>query len=138
MKTIFFIIFILIGSFGLSAQRIIIHVTEIIEINGFDSTITDLLKNDSIEHIIREVNGIYDLDLTNNNFKFYINDQLNFEGEMTSKKSGDFINVYFLIDGYNIGMMINSNIYKEEVIWYSDDIYKEISQFTKFEIIKAL
>lgn len=57
---------------------------------------------------------------------------------MTSKKSGDFINVYFLIDGYNIGMMINSNIYKEEVIWYSDDIYKEISQFTKFEIIKVL
>lgn len=138
MKTIFFIIFILIESFGLSAQRMKIHVTEIIEINGFDSTITDLLMNDSTEHIIREVNSIYYLDLTNNTFKFYINDQLNFEGEITSKKSGDFINVYFLIDGYNIGMMINSNIYKEQVIWYSDDIYKEICQFTKFEIIKAL
>jgi hypothetical protein len=138
MKTIFFIIFILIGSFGLSAQRIIIHVTEIIEINGFDSTITDLLKNDSTEHLTREVNGIYDLDLTNNTFKFYINDQLNYEDEMTFNVSGDFINVYFLIDGYNTGMMINSNINREEVIWYSDDIYKEICQFTKFEIIKAL
>jgi hypothetical protein len=34
-----------------NAQRIMIHVTKVIYMSGFDSTVADLLKNDSTEQV---------------------------------------------------------------------------------------
>jgi hypothetical protein len=136
MKT-YFLIGIFLIYFSTNAQRIVIHVTEVIYMSGFDSTIADLLKNDSTEQIIKEVNSTYDLDLTKKSIMFYANNQLDYEGELTFQKTGDFIEVNFLIEGYNIGMTINTSLFNEQVIWHSDDIIKEIYKFTKFEIVKA-
>jgi hypothetical protein len=137
MKTICLIGFLLL-SFCLNAQRIKIHVTEALYSYSFDTTLLELLKNDSIEKVVKDVNSLYDLDLTEKTFKFYIGDELSWEDGLTFEKNGEILEIRFLIEGYNIGMIINTNIFNEQVIWYYDDYFKEIYNFTKFEIIKAL
>ena len=138
MKTLFFI-GAFIWSLGLNAQRIKIHVTEVMDLFGYDSTITNLINNDSTSQFIREVDGLYDIDLTQKTFKFYVHDKLDWEGEISSRKTGDIIEVNFLIDGFNVGLIINTNISNERVVWFSDDIdYKQICKFSKFEILKSM
>jgi hypothetical protein len=139
MKTIC-IITIFLLSFGLNAQRVKIHVSEVIDVYGSDSTVTDLINNnDSSAQFIREVNTIYDLDLTRQTFKYYAHDQLELEGVISYKKTGDMIEVSFLIEGFNVGLIINTNVLNERVVWYSDDAdFKHICKFTEFEIFKSL
>ena len=138
MKTICFI-GIMLFSIEFNAQRMRIHVTEVIEVNGFDSTVIDLINNDSIAQLKRVNDAIYDLDLSEKIFKFYVKDNLDYEGGITFDQMGEYLQVNFIIDGYDIGMIINPNFFKEQVVWYSiTGEYKEIFKFSKFEIQKSM
>jgi hypothetical protein len=138
MKAICIIVIFLI-SFGFNAQKLKIYVSEVVDVNGFDSTVMDLINNENAIQSLRAVSSYYDLDLTEKTYQFFRNNELNSEGEISVQNSGGLIHVNFLLDEYNNGLIINPEFNNEQVVWfgiYGD--YKEICKFSQFEIIKSL
>ena len=122
-------------------QVIKINVTEVVDIYEDDSirSINELISNDKLLQIKRQVNGTYEIDLTHKQFKFYVNHNLEFEGALVFSNSGNLYTINFLINGFNTGLLINMNIRDEHITWFSlFSRYKEVSKFTKFEIVKGL
>jgi hypothetical protein len=122
-------------------QVIKINVTEVVDIYEDDSirSINELISNDKLLQIKRQVNGTYEIDLTHKQFKFYVNHNLEFEGALVFSNSGNLYTINFLINGFNTGLLINMNIRDEHITWFSlFSSYKEVSKFTKFEIVKGL
>lgn len=138
MKAICIIGFFLI-SFGFNAQKLKIYVTEVIDVSGYDSTIIELINNSSAEQSMRSVDSFYDLDLTEKTYRFIKNNELHSEGEISVQYSNGLIQVNFLVDEFENGLIINSSLKNEQVVWFGIfGDYKEICKFTQFEIIKSL
>lgn len=124
------------------SQIIKINVSEVVdsyEVIPVDSLINELNINVNVPQNKRRVDSSYELDLTYNQFKYYANGVLEFEGDITFSNASNLYTVNFLIDGYNIGMLINMDVHNEQVTWFSlFPEYQEISKFTRFEIVKGL
>lgn len=121
-------------------QVIKINVTEVVDIYEDDSirSINELISNDKLLQIKRQVNGTYEIDLTHKQFKFYVNHNLEFEGDIVFSNSGNLYTINFLINGFNTGLLINMDVRNEHVTWFSlFSSYKEVSKFTRFEIVKG-
>lgn len=123
---------------------IIILTLGLIYNTSFSQTIkinvTGIIVNDnidSLESYNRKVNSSYQIDLMRKQFAFYKNDFLEYEGDITFSNTGNLYVVYFLIDGYESGLIINTDVHNEQVSWFSNfGEYKETTKFTKFEIVK--
>ncbi len=138
MKATCIIVFVLISMIT-KAQKLKIHVTEVIDVSGFDSTILDLINNEIASQELRSVNSFYDLDLTEKTFRFFKYDELISEGEIAVNASNGLIKVNFMSDEYEIGLLINPILNQEQIIWFGIfGEYKEICKFKQFEIIKSL
>jgi hypothetical protein len=139
MKKLAFI-FVFISNISFS-QIIKINVSEVVysyNIDTIEYSLTELLNKQDLPKTKRIVNSSYKLDLTYNQFKYYTNDVLEFEGDIVFSNVGNFYNVDFIINGYNIGMLINLDVYNEQVTWFSlIGVAQEISKFTQFEIVKG-
>ena len=139
MKKLAFI-FVFISNISFS-QIIKINVSEVVysyNIDTIEYSLTELLNKQDLPKTKRIVNSSYKLDLTYNQFKYYTNDVLEFEGDIVFSNVGNFYNVDFIINGYNIGMLINLDVYNEQVTWFSlIGPAQEISKFTRFEIVKG-
>ncbi|MFM7757928.1 MAG: hypothetical protein ACKO6J_03250 [Crocinitomicaceae bacterium] len=145
MKKIFFLIVV---AFIFEAQ---LSFSQIIQINvyqvqdsQFDSVYTedyfDVINNPNnfVSSPHREVNGTYEIDLSNKQFKFYRQGILETQGDIEFSYSGSLRTIYFLIDGWYIGMIINLDNYNESCTWFSilgDNI--KLVKFTRFEIVKG-
>ena len=124
------------------SQIIKINVSEVIYSYSVDTvyySLNQLLNKQDLPKTRRIVDSSYELDLTHKQFKYYANGVLEFEGDIAFSNIGNFYNVDFLIEGYNIGMLINMNIRNEQVTWFSlFGSSQEIFKFTRFEIVKGM
>jgi hypothetical protein len=139
MKKLAFI-FVFISNISFS-QIIKINVSEVVYSYSIDSvaySLTELLNKQDLptENLITDVT--YEIDLTHKHLNFYKNGVFDLECDLIFTNVDNFYTVYFLIDGYDIRMLINTDPQSEHVIWFATTgTFQEISKFTRFEIVKA-
>lgn len=137
MKTIIFSLCLLFTTF-VNSQVIKIKVSEVMDAYGYDTSVTNFLKDTNLIFETREVNSLYDIDLTNKSYTHIKNNVVVNEGEITFDDKDGVILVKFLIDGYNIWMVINTDINNEQVTWFSNtDNFIELTKFSDFIIVKG-
>jgi hypothetical protein len=144
MKTLFLTLTLFFVNF-FNSQVIKIKVSEVMDSYGHDTSVLNVINNDSLIYEHRKVNSFYDIDLTNNRFFIIKSDGIEVEGDITfDVKDGIYI-IYFLVDGSTTGLVVNLN--NEQVTWFSiseqldldSDIlqtYIEICKFINFQILK--
>ena len=145
MKTFFLTLSLFFVNF-FNSQVIKIKVSEVMDSYGHDTSVLNVINNDSLIYEHRKVNSFYDIDLTNNRFFIIKSDGIEVEGDITfDVKYGIYI-IYFLVDGSTTGLVVNLN--NEQVSWFSiseqldlySDIlqtYIEICKFINFQILKS-
>jgi len=137
MKTIIFILCLLFTT-SVNSQVIKIEVSGVIDTYGYDTSVFNLINNDSLDYEYRKVNSLYDIDLTNKSYTHIKNNVVVNEGEITFDDKDGVVLVKFLIEGYNIWMVINTDINNEQVTWFSNtDNFIELTKFTDFIIVKG-
>jgi len=137
MKTFLIFVFLFLSSFVFS-QTIKIEVSEVLDTYVYDSTVFNLLNDSKTIYEIREVNGSYEIDLTHKTFIHIKNGIVESTGNISFDVDGGIFIINFLIDGYNMGMIINPDINNEQVSWFSIlGNLVEVCRFTNFQIIKG-
>lgn len=137
MKTIIFSLCLLFTTF-VNSQVIKIKVSEVMDTYGYDTSVTNFLKDTNHIFEVREVNSLYNIDLTNKSYAHIKNNVVLSEGEITFDDKDGVILVKFLIGGYNIWMVINTDINNEQVTWFSNtDNFIELTKFSDFIIVKG-
>jgi hypothetical protein len=137
MKVIIFILCLLFTT-SVNSQVIKIEVSGVVEAYGYDTSVFNLINNDNLVYEYRKVNSTYNIDLTNKSFAHIKNNIVLSEGEITFDDKDGVVFVKFLIDGYNIWMVINTDINNEQVTWFSNtDNFIELTKFSDFTIVKG-
>ena len=125
-----------VGTFN--SQVIKIEVTGVVDAYGYDTSVFNLINDDSLVYEYRKVNSLYNIDLTNKSYAHIKNNVVLSEGEITFDDKDGVVLVKFLIEGYNIWMVINTDINNEQVTWYSNtDNFIELTKFSDFIIVKG-
>lgn len=138
MKTIFFIFTLFIVSF-VNSQIIKIKVYETIEYSNYDTTGVFNVISNVLEPVLYNYgNCEYVIDLTNKTDMFFRDGVLESESDIIYVNNGSLYIVNFLYEGYDVGVIFNTDIRNESFNWFSrtGDHY-DISKATKFEIIKT-
>ena len=137
MRYLFFIVaMFFVGT--INSQVIKIKVSEVMDTYGYDTSVTNFLKDTNHIFETREVNSLYNIDLTNKSYAHIKNNVVLSEGEITFDDKDGVVLVKFLIDGYNIWMVINTDINNEQVTWFSNtDNFIELTKFSDFIIVKG-
>ncbi len=137
MRDLFFIVaMFFVGT--INSQVIKIKVSEVMDTYGYDTSVTNFLKDTNLIFETREVNSLYDIDLTNKSYAHIKNNVVLSEGEITFDDKDGVVLVKFLIEGYNIWMIINTEINNEQVTWFSNtDNFIELTKFSDFIIVKG-
>lgn len=92
----------------------------------------------SLGYEYRKVNSQYNIDLTNKSYAHIRNNVVVNEGEITFDDKDGVVLVKFLIEGFNIWMVINTDINNEQVTWFSNtDNFIELTKFSDFIILKG-
>ena len=145
MKTLLLTVILFFVNF-FNSQVIKIKVSEVMDSYGYDTSVLNVINNDSLIYEHRKVNSFYDIDLTNNRFFIIKSNGVEVEGDIYfDVKDGIYI-INFLVDGYTTGLVVNLN--NEQVSWFSiseqsdldSDIlqtYIEICKFINFQILKS-
>jgi hypothetical protein len=123
---------------SINSQVIKIEVTGVVDAYGYDTSVFNLINDDSLVYEYRKVNSLYNIDLTNKSYAHIKNNVVWSEGEITVDDKDGLVLVKFLIEGYNIWMVINTNVNNEQVTWFSNtDNFIELTKFTDFLIVKS-
>jgi hypothetical protein len=121
-----------------SSQVIKIQVSEVMDTYGYDTSVTNFLKDTNLIFETRKVNGTYDIDLTDKTFIHIKDNVVESEGEITFEIKNGIILVNFLVGGSNFGLLINPDINNEQVTWFSiSNNFIEVTKFTNFLIVKS-
>ena len=137
MKAIIFILCLLFTT-SVNSQVIKIEVSGVVDAYGYDTSVFNFINNDSLVYEYRKVNSTYNIDLTNKSYTYIKNNVVLSEGEITFDDKDGVVFVKFLIEGYNIWMVINTNVNNEQVTWFSNtDNFIELTKFTDFLIVKS-
>ncbi len=122
----------------INSQVIKIEVSGVVDAYGYDTSVFNLINDDSLVYEYRKVNSSYNIDLTNKSYAYIKNNVVLSEGEITFDDKDGIVLVKFLIEGYNIWMVINTDINNEQVTWFSNtDNFIELTKFTDFLIVKS-
>jgi hypothetical protein len=138
MKTIFFIFTLFILSF-VNSQIIKIKVYETIEYSNYDTLGVFNVISNVLEPVLYNYgNCEYVIDLTNKTDMFFRDGVLESESDIIYVNNGSLYVVNFLYEGYDVGVIFNTDTRNESFNWFSrtGDHY-DISKATKFEIIKT-
>ena len=109
MRDLFFIVVMFfVGS--INSQVIKIEVSGVVDAYGYDTSIFNFINDDSLVYEYRKVNSLYNIDLTNKSYAHIKNNVVLSEGEITFDDKDGVVLVKFLIEGYNIWMVINTDI----------------------------
>ena len=137
MRVLFFIVaMFFVGT--INSQVIKIKVSEVKDTYGYDTSVTNFLKDTNHIFETRGVNSLYNIDLTNKSYAHIKNNVVLSEGEITFDDKDGVVLVKFLIDGYNIWMVINTDINNEQITWFSNtDNFIELTKFSDFTIVKG-
>lgn len=137
MKTILIILSLFFVNL-VSSQVIKIQVSEVMDTYGYDTSVTNFLKDTNLIFETRKVNGTYDIDLTDKTFIHIKDNVVESEGEITFEIKNGIILVNFLVGGSNFGLLINPDINNEQVTWFSiSNNFIEVTKFTNFLIVKS-
>ena len=137
MKNLFFVIVMFFVGV-VNSQVIKIEVSGVVDAYGYDTSVFNFINDDSLVYEYRKVNSLYNIDLTNKSFAHIKNNVVLSEGEIAFDDKDGVILVKFLIEGYNIWMVINTDIDNEQVTWFSNtDNFIELTRFTDFLIVKS-
>jgi hypothetical protein len=131
-----------------NSQVIKIEVSGVMDAYGYDTSVLKIMNNDSLTYEYRKVNSFYDLDLTNKKFVLIRKNGDEINGDIDFVIKDGIYLIYFLVDGYNSGLIVNTDLNNEQVTWFSiseelfsdSDIlqtYIEISKFINFQILKS-
>jgi hypothetical protein len=131
-----------------NSQVIKIEVSGVMDAYGYDTSVLKIMNNDSLTYEYRKVNSFYDLDLTNKKFVLIRKNGDEINGDIDFIIKDGIYLIYFLVDGYNSGLIVNTDLNNEQVTWFSiseelfsdSDIlqtYIEISKFINFQILKS-
>jgi hypothetical protein len=137
MRNLFFVIAMFFVGV-VNSQVIKIEVSGVVDAYGYDTSVFNFINNDSLVYEYRKVNSTYNIDLTNKSYTHIKNNVVLSEGEITFDDKDGVILVKFLIDEYNIWMVINTDINNEQVTWFSNtDNFIELTKFSDFIIVKG-
>jgi len=147
MKKILFSLSLFFVNF-VNSQVIKIEVSGVMDAYGYDTSVLKIMNNDSLTYEYRKVNSFYDLDLTNKKFVLIRKNGDEINGDIDFIIKDGIYLIYFLVDGYNSGLIVNTDLNNEQVTWFSiseelfsdSDIlqtYIEISKFINFQILKS-
>jgi hypothetical protein len=137
MRNLFFVIAMFFVGV-VNSQVIKIEVSGVVDAYGYDTSVFNLINDDSLVYEYRKVNSSYNIDLTNKSYAYIKNNVVLSEGEITFDDKDGIVLVKFLIEGYNIWMVINTDINNEQVTWFSNtDNFIELTKFTDFLIVKS-
>jgi hypothetical protein len=137
MRDLFFIVAMFFAG-TINSQVIKIEVSGVVDAYGYDTSVFNLINDDSLVYEYRKVNSSYNIDLTNKSYAYIKNNVVLSEGEITFDDKDGIVLVKFLIEGYNIWMVINTDINNEQVTWFSNtDNFIELTKFTDFLIVKS-
>lgn len=137
MRNLFFVIAMFFVGV-VNSQVIKIEVSGVVDAYGYDTSVFNFINNDSLVYEYRKVNSTYNIDLTNKSYTHIKNNVVLSEGEITFDDKDGVILVKFLIEGYNIWMVINADIDNEQVTWFSNtDNFIELTKFSDFIIVKG-
>lgn len=137
MRNLFFVIAMFFVGV-VNSQVIKIEVSGVVDAYGYDTSVFNFINNDSLVYEYRKVNSTYNIDLTNKSYTHIKNNVVLSEGEITFDDKDGVILVKFLIEGYNIWMVINTDINNEQVTWFSNtDNFIELTKFSDFIIVKG-
>ena len=131
-----------------NSQVIKIEVSGVMDAYGYDTSVLKIMNNDSLTYEYRKVNSFYDLDLTNKKFVLIRKNGDKINGDIDFVIKDGIYLIYFLVGGYNSGLIVNTDLNNEQVTWFSiseelfsdSDIlqtYIEISKFINFQILKS-
>jgi hypothetical protein len=131
-----------------NSQVIKIEVSGVMDAYGYDTSVLKIMNNDSLTYEYRKVNSFYDLDLTNKKFVLIRKNGDEINGDIDFVIKDGIYLIYFLVGGYNSGLIVNTDLNNEQVTWFSiseelfsdSDIlqtYIEISKFINFQILKS-
>jgi hypothetical protein len=104
------------------SQIIKINVSQVIYSYSIDSvaySLTDLLDKQDLPTEDRITDVTYEIDLTRKHLNYYANGVFDRECDLIFTNVGNFYTVYFLIDGYDIRMLINMDPQSEQVTWFA-------------------
>ena len=129
-------------------QVIKIEVSGVMDAYGYDTSVLKIMNNDSLTYEYRKVNSFYDLDLTNKKFVLIRKNGDEINGDIDFVIKDGIYLIYFLVDGYNSGLIVNTDLNNEQVTWFSISeelfsdshilqTYIEISKFINFQILKS-
>ena len=115
---------------------------------GYDTSVLKIMNNDSLTYEYRKVNSFYDLDLTNKKFVLIRKNGDKINGDIDFVIKDGIYLIYFLVGGYNSGLIVNTDLNNEQVTWFSISeelfsdseilqTYIEISKFINFQILKS-
>jgi hypothetical protein len=137
MRNLFFVIAMFFVGV-VNSQVIKIEVSGVVDAYGYDTSVFNFINNDSLVYEYRKVNSTYNIDLTNKSYTHIKNNVVLSEGEITFDDKDGVVLVKFLIEGYNIWMVINTDINNEQVTWFSNtDNFIELTKFSDFIIVKG-
>ena len=131
-----------------NSQVIKIEVSGVMDAYGYDTSVLKIMNNDSLTYEYRKVNSFYDLDLTNKKFVLIRKNGDKINGDIDFVIKDGIYLIYFLVGGYNSGLIVNTDLNNEQVTWFSISeelfsdseilqTYIEISKFINFQILKS-
>ena len=131
-----------------NSQVIKIEVSGVMDAYGYDTSVLKIMNNDSLTYEYRKVNSFYDLDLTNKKFVLIRKNGDEINGDIDFVIKDGIYLIYFLVGGYNSGLIVNTDLNNEQVTWFSISeelfsdseilqTYIEISKFINFQILKS-
>ena len=128
-----------------NSQVIKIEVSGVMDAYGYDTSVLKIMNNDSLTYEYRKVNSFYDLDLTNKKFVLIRKNGDEINGDIDFVIKDGIYLIYFLVGGYNSGLIVNTDLNNEQVTWFSISeqldldsnilqTYIEICKFINFQI----
>ena len=137
MKTILLAISIFFVSV-VNSQILNIGVSKVVDVMAIDSSLFNVINNNTIPTYERDVEGFYSVDLTNKTFMYMQGGVIETEGDVEFVNENGLYMITFLIEGYNLGLVVNTDIQNEQVTWFSiSGEFIMLCKFVDFEIVKG-
>lgn len=137
MKTILLAISIFFVSV-VNSQILNIGVSKVVDVMAIDSSLFNVINNNTIPTYERDVEGFYSVDLANKTFMYMQGGVIETEGDVEFVNENGLYMITFLIEGYNLGLVVNTDIQNEQVTWFSiSGEFIMLCKFVDFEIVKG-
>lgn len=137
LKYLFLLMFMLYDK--AFSQKFILQVDEVRTFYGDTSqTLVEIFEGTLADTVPTPTHCRYIIDGTNNTVEFYRNDSLEIIMPMNIDYYEHGMLVHFLIQGFDVGLMVNFNHDTEYALYFNrEESYVRYFNFTKYDILKC-